>query len=266
MMTQNLKEPTPDQCTARATVAEDDEEIAIASWWYPQMGGYCSVSIIIFTKVANPSGRYPCFDALVWHDGEFPFSDHDGHPSRGPVQLHHCSPEQFIRFGEFVGEMMDLHGKPYEAPAPPAGAARSMTWREWRERRLSGEKTATWAPRPALPGWLIILGRNLGAAIALASVRDRTLEDMGVMPAPVRTCGASIMRGVTCTKGAPHDNDHRGPLLETGPDGQRYAYRSQHLPPCTCPPGVMDEIPRHATGAHHHWLLDGVPCPSAGGR
>lgn len=44
----------------------------------------------------------------VWHDGEFPFDD-----SRKPAFLHHCMPEQFIEFGEFVLELpgMDRNGE-----------------------------------------------------------------------------------------------------------------------------------------------------------
>lgn len=38
------------------------------------------------------------FEAFVWHDGEFPFSE----AGRSPTHLHHCGAEQFITFGQFV--------------------------------------------------------------------------------------------------------------------------------------------------------------------
>ena len=74
--------------------------------WYPQMGGYVGKAVVVMQtpppiKVGSPedeSSDY-CFDAYVWHDGEFPFSETD---DRNPVRIHHCMPSQFIDFGEFV--------------------------------------------------------------------------------------------------------------------------------------------------------------------
>jgi hypothetical protein len=88
------REPTADECCAHAPLG--DGWFAI---WYPQMGGYVG-------KAAVHVGDGPdaCFEAFVWHDGEFPFSGDDdrteGH--RSPARLHHCDAEQFVRFGATV--------------------------------------------------------------------------------------------------------------------------------------------------------------------
>lgn len=85
-----MKEPTSDECSANIEV-----EPGYFACWYPQMGGYSSHCLIHDLKSDAPG----CFDAYVWSDGEFPFDREEG---RDPVVLHHCGPEQFIRFGEFV--------------------------------------------------------------------------------------------------------------------------------------------------------------------
>lgn len=86
-MDDQVIEPTSDQCTARAKVGP--------GWacWYPQMGGYVGKAIVV------PSDT--CVVVWVWHDGDFPFGGEDGNPAR----LHHCSGEQFIKFGEFLREV-----------------------------------------------------------------------------------------------------------------------------------------------------------------
>lgn len=81
-------EPTSEQCSANA-------EVGKRMWaaWYPQMGGYVGKCV-----VEDLGG---CFDVWVWHDGEFAFGgEQEEAPS--PAHLHHCDPEQFIRFGETV--------------------------------------------------------------------------------------------------------------------------------------------------------------------
>lgn len=90
------KEPTSDQCSAGEMLDEDDQYRYFAIW-YPQMGGYVSRAVVAVFK--TPSDEDSCFDVWVWHDGEFPFSD------RNPAELHHCSPGQFMRFGEKVRMM-----------------------------------------------------------------------------------------------------------------------------------------------------------------
>ena len=102
----NIKAPTMDQCSSNAIVYKDDHHIAYACW-YPQMGGYAGRCVAIFDQLwksySSGAAEGGCVDVLVWHDGEFPFSD-DG---RDPYSLHHCDPSQFIRFGEFLQEIND---------------------------------------------------------------------------------------------------------------------------------------------------------------
>lgn len=83
-------EPNGDQCERNERLADVDGYPAYACW-YPQMGGYHGKAVCVVT-----GGEDECFDVFVWHDGTFPFGD--GNPSR----VHHCSPSQFISFGEAV--------------------------------------------------------------------------------------------------------------------------------------------------------------------
>jgi len=44
-----------------------------------------------------------CIDVWVWHDGDFPFIGRDNWGNETPPRrLHHCSGDQFIKFGEFL--------------------------------------------------------------------------------------------------------------------------------------------------------------------
>jgi hypothetical protein len=93
----SIPEPTAAQCDANEIVElpGSDGPRRFLATWYPQMGGYvgkCMVSL----NYENQGEHLPCFDAYVWHDGEFAFSDGP------PFELHHCDAEQFIRFGEVV--------------------------------------------------------------------------------------------------------------------------------------------------------------------
>lgn len=83
-------EPTSEQCD-KNTIVEYDGVRYLATW-YPQIGGSAAKCAVRFDMGSNNR----CFDCFVWHDGEFPFS------GGNPVELHHCDPEQFIRFGELV--------------------------------------------------------------------------------------------------------------------------------------------------------------------
>lgn len=85
-----MKEPTPEQCTSHERVEDIGEDLSFACW-YPQMGGYVGKAIINLCSTG-------CFDAYVWHNGEFPFDSADSNPAL----VHHCDPDQFIRFGELV--------------------------------------------------------------------------------------------------------------------------------------------------------------------
>ncbi len=93
-----INEPTAEQCSAHETVYEDECNFGVAIL-YPQMGGYVGKAVAVFGKADDGDTaddmENQCFDVYVWHDGEFPF--HDG---EDPVVLHHCSAEQFVRFGE----------------------------------------------------------------------------------------------------------------------------------------------------------------------
>ena len=89
-------EPTGDQCEAEAKVADLEGGAAFACW-YPQMGGYVGKCVVV---VDGPG----CFDAYVWHDGDFPFGD------REPARLHHCDPEQFEDFAKTVRQMQAQTG------------------------------------------------------------------------------------------------------------------------------------------------------------
>lgn len=94
-------EPTAEECSANKKVFEDDTTIGYAIW-YPQMGGYAGKAVALMDKQWTECRSGWCFDVLVWHDGEFPFSGEDGDK---PCRLHHCDPEQFISFGEKVAEL-----------------------------------------------------------------------------------------------------------------------------------------------------------------
>lgn len=64
------------------------------------MGGYVG-RCVIYVNQSTPdqADGDNCFEAYVWHDGEFPFAEAD---DREPIRLHHCSPKQFARFAEDV--------------------------------------------------------------------------------------------------------------------------------------------------------------------
>lgn len=98
-----MTDPTTDQCTANASVKLPDGRTGYAIW-YPQMGGYVSKAI-----VARDDGG--CFDAWVWHDGEFPFDSDDPWRGQRARRLHHCAPEQFIAFGQTVQRLLDGGGQ-----------------------------------------------------------------------------------------------------------------------------------------------------------
>lgn len=93
-----MREPTADQCSTCGAVEVTSPSVGFAAW-YPQMGGYVGKCVVSYSQ--GDDGCLGCFDATVWHDGEFPFDEEDG---RGPVRLHHCSAAQFIAFGLEVAE------------------------------------------------------------------------------------------------------------------------------------------------------------------
>jgi hypothetical protein len=98
-------EPTTDQCSEQAAITLDDGRPAQA-FWYPSMGGYVAKAIV----TTDDTG---CIEVYVWHDGAFPFSDDSpiwpGEQPRSPARLHHCSGDDFIRFGQLLVEFENRH-------------------------------------------------------------------------------------------------------------------------------------------------------------
>ena len=90
--------PTAEQCTKRERL-QDWHELACHAIWYPQMGGYVAKAVIIFSKKGGTSN---CFEAYIWHDGEFPFTEDEGNKV---AHVHHCSANQFVSFGCDVRRM-----------------------------------------------------------------------------------------------------------------------------------------------------------------
>lgn len=87
-----MYEPTSEQCSSNAIIEEDGTRFLAC--WYPQMGGYIGKCLVKHTG-------NKCFEAFVWHDGEFPFS------GPHPIEMHHCSADQFVHFGEVVKKFQE---------------------------------------------------------------------------------------------------------------------------------------------------------------
>lgn len=90
------KAPTDEQLAGNACIVEDGRSY-IASW-YPQLGGYSAKAWVEFDLGPDNS----CFDVHIFHDGDFPRNDEP--PS---LSFHHCSADQFIRFGALVNKMQE---------------------------------------------------------------------------------------------------------------------------------------------------------------
>jgi hypothetical protein len=100
-MAEELKQPTPEQCEQNAYLGVSTRGQKLFACWYPQMGGYVSRCVVAFWPDKEPNKEEDdCFEAYVWHDGDFPF-----HGDELPARLHHCSAEQFVAFGEAVRKM-----------------------------------------------------------------------------------------------------------------------------------------------------------------
>lgn len=95
-------EPTSEQCSQNARVADVNGRPAFACW-YPQMGGYVGKAVVL-PGWDDRNEEPDCFEAYVWHNGEFPFDEGDG---RSPARLHHCMPQQFTEFGEWVAKVSE---------------------------------------------------------------------------------------------------------------------------------------------------------------
>jgi len=86
----DIKEPTPEECSDKAKVYVDWDKVGYAMW-YPQMGGYVGKCVVVLDKQwedGENSAVGGCFEAYVWHNGEFPFSKGD----EMPAHIHHCDP------------------------------------------------------------------------------------------------------------------------------------------------------------------------------
>ena len=107
-----IAEPTGEQCEAHALVYESESCMGYAMW-YPQMGGYSGKAVAIMDKrwretkdgQASVGG---CIEVLVWHDGQFPFSNDDDLDPK-VVQLHHCGAKQFVEFGETLHRLNEAN-------------------------------------------------------------------------------------------------------------------------------------------------------------
>lgn len=89
--------PSPAECNENSRVMDIRGRPAYACW-YPQMGGYAARAVIVPGTDIDLDGNTSGADVYVWHDGEFPFSM----TGRPPVELHHCSGEQFVKFGLLI--------------------------------------------------------------------------------------------------------------------------------------------------------------------
>lgn len=92
--------PSPEDCSAHVVRTDPDGRKVLACW-SPQMGGYVGECVVTWFPDRTAGIASPCFEAYVWHDGEFPLAD--GEPPRA---LHHCDPGQFVRFGEVIAGAM----------------------------------------------------------------------------------------------------------------------------------------------------------------
>lgn len=99
-VTPTLKEPTAEQCEEVVKLYEDESEVCYALW-YPSMGGYVGKAIARIPKTDEP-----CVEFLVWHNGEFPFTGQDKWQASNPVELHHCSPDEFENFGKLMKKLI----------------------------------------------------------------------------------------------------------------------------------------------------------------
>lgn len=90
----------------QSRVVKDGSKVRFWTY-YPQMGGYHGKAVVTFDLTTNCTDDVSgCFDASVFHDGDFPFDEAGG---RSPARIHHCSAEQFVDFGLQVIEAQVRH-------------------------------------------------------------------------------------------------------------------------------------------------------------
>lgn len=105
-------QPTPEQCSANATVDGGAGRPGTAAW-YPSMGGYVGRAVIVVVDG-------DCTDVYVWHDGDFPFDGDDPYrETHNPRLLHHCNGQQFIGFGTLLEQ---IQGEAYRQSQQAGGA------------------------------------------------------------------------------------------------------------------------------------------------
>lgn len=99
--------PTSEECSKRVRFAFNGFEWLAC--WYPQMGGYVGKCVVLLHACGGSGGPDPDdgFNVYVWHDGAFPFHPNDS--AREPIRLHHCSPDQFIEFGQLIKKAQSAH-------------------------------------------------------------------------------------------------------------------------------------------------------------
>ncbi len=84
--------PTADECNKQLAVTLTNASGMTRNYtacWYPQVGGYSALCWIEPEGV----GERACFDAWVWHDGEFAIE-----PTEEPDCIHYCSYRQLMLF------------------------------------------------------------------------------------------------------------------------------------------------------------------------
>jgi len=78
----------------------DFGDVKWTACWYPQMGGYVAKAWASLSS--SEQKETSCFEVCVYHDGEFPFDESTPGAPGNPAYLHHCSADQFIKFGNFL--------------------------------------------------------------------------------------------------------------------------------------------------------------------
>jgi hypothetical protein len=112
-------EVTGDECTmvARVRVRVSPTKV-VDGWacWYPQMGGYVGKCVVV-----AGTGGSSCFEAYVWHDGEFPFGADSFGPedTRWPAHIHLCDEDQFRGFADVVAAAFKAEESGCTAPLYP---------------------------------------------------------------------------------------------------------------------------------------------------
>lgn len=102
--------PTSEECQTNAQIPLTDPHRPTQrgyACWYPQMGGYGGKCVVVLDEPQN-GADHACFEAFVWHNGQFPFEDEDRWgDATSPAQLHHCDAQQFVKFGNLIQQLAE---------------------------------------------------------------------------------------------------------------------------------------------------------------